>query len=278
MNDLQNQILALARPDITSGAIAAALGCNRTTVLRCLKKNGVAVKQRSDLGTVKNGSLTPQILSLSGTGLSSSQIASSLGCSAKHVQTVLLTNNAPRLTQGAQRGSANSSWITGRAVDLDGYVLVSAPPGHPYPRKNGRVYEHRLVAEAKLKRYLLPLETVDHIDGLHLHNAPSNLRVFPSNADHLRATITGLTPKWSVKGWEAMNTAHPLRVGLERVDNYARLKKLGVVRLRQILRAALQLGTDSPFLSGTLHHLTQAQIDHSSPTTIKLALDALSLE
>jgi len=278
MSDLQNRILALARPDISSGAIAATLGCSRTAVLRCLKKNGITVKQRRDVGTVKNGSLTPQILSMSGIGVSSSQIASSLGCSAKHVQTVLLTNNALRLPQGAQRGEANGSWIGGRKVDLDGYVLVAAPSGHPCARKDGLMYEHRLVLEAYLGRYLLPLETVDHIDGLHLHNAPSNLRVFASNADHLRATIVGQTPKWTKEGMARMSTAHHLRVGLERVDNYARLKKLGVVRLRQILRAALQLGTDSPFLSGTLHHLTQAQIDPSSPTTIKLALDALSLE
>lgn len=51
---------------------------------------------------------------------------------------------------------------------------------------NGYVYEHRLVAEGVLGRLLETREVVHHIDGDKANNDPSNLRVFPSQADHVR--------------------------------------------------------------------------------------------
>ena len=283
MSALQNQILSLANPDVTTGQIASALGCNISTVMRCLKRHGIAVKQRSDAGSTMKGSLTERILSLADGVATSEEIARQLGCSAKHVQTLLRERNAPILTQGARKGDLNHDYKGGRRVDLDGYVLVSTGMDHPHARhvvnRNYKlIYEHRLVLERHLGRHLLPTETVDHIDGLHLHNAPLNLRAFDSNADHLRATITGQIPAWSEEGLARMKTTHAQRADLERIDTYGQRKKRGVIRLQQILRAALQLGINSPFLLGTLHHLKKAQIDYSSPTTIERALAALSTE
>jgi AraC-like DNA-binding protein len=283
MNDLQSQILALAKPDVTTGQIAATLNCNRSTVARCLKRHGIVIKQRSDVGTTMKGSLTNQILALADGIATSEEIARQVGCSAKHVQTLLRANNASTLPQGGRKGELNHGFVGGRRVDLDGYILVSTDPSHPHARpvanRNYKlIYEHRLVLECHLGRYLLPTETVDHIDGLHLHNAPLNLRAFDSNADHLRATITGQIPEWSTEGLAKMQIAPAQRAGLERIDTYGQRKKRGVVRLQQILRAALQLGIDSPFLLGTLHHLAKAQIDYSSPTMIERALVALSTE
>ena len=123
-----------------------------------------------------------------------------------------------------------------------------------------------------LGRYLDPSEVVDHIDGLHLHNAPANLRVFGSNADHLRATITGKIPSWSDQGLHRMNSTHRQRKQQQQVDSYRQRKANGDVRLRQILLAASRFVIDSPYLLGTHRHLEKAQIDYSSPTTIKHAL------
>lgn len=91
------------------------------------------------------------------------------------------------------------NWKGGRKVRKDGYVLVVAPDDHPYPadthKPSGLKYilEHRLVAEQKLGRYLLPEEVVHHIDETPSNNAPENLRVFSSNAEHIRhhAAIVG---------------------------------------------------------------------------------------
>lgn len=57
---------------------------------------------------------------------------------------------------------------------------------HPYSDANGYVFEHRLVCEKLLGRYLFPEEVVHHRDGDSLNNAPSNLFVFKTNSDHMR--------------------------------------------------------------------------------------------
>lgn len=211
----------------------------------------------------------------------SSQIAEMIGDNAKYVQRVMKKRNAPRLRQAPPTGDRNPAYKTGRKIDRDGYVLVSAPLGHPNARmRDGRsyglIYEHRLILEQKLGRYLLPSEAVDHIDGLRLHNSPSNLRVFDSNADHLQETISGQIPKWSEAGLEKLRTSPFLRSCLPRIDNYNLMKKNGDARLRQILLAALQLGIDSPYLLGTSHHLEKAGISDFSDSSLKRELLTLS--
>lgn len=182
------------------------------------------------------------------------EIAARLGVSARYVRKVLQRHDLPRLSVGARRGPANPSYKGGRCVDLDGYVLVAAPTGHPQARRSGQMFEHRLVAEETLGRYLRPEEVVDHIDGLTLHNAPGNLRVFADNSAHLAATLRG-RPGWSRRGAQNIGVRSDLGAAYQRVDTYRLRKERGDVRLRAILRAALLLGTDDPCLSGTLHHL-----------------------
>lgn len=72
----------------------------------------------------------------------------------------------------------------GRKLDKHGYVLVRLPE-HPHSR-SGYVREHRLVMEEVLGRYLRPEEVVHHEDGDRQNNSPENLRLFATNADHLR--------------------------------------------------------------------------------------------
>lgn len=81
-------------------------------------------------------------------------------------------------------GPDNPSWKGGRSI-LNGYICVYRPD-HQNAMPNGYIYEHRLVAEQMLGRPLGHKEVVHHIDGDKANNRPTNLRVFPSQADHAR--------------------------------------------------------------------------------------------
>jgi len=211
---------------------------------------------------------------------SSVEIAILTGLTPRCVRKVLRRLGLPRLPRGGPTGGRNGSFAGGRRIALDGYAYVSAPIGHPYaPILHGKniphIREHRLVMEQTLGRYLLPPEIVGHADGLTLHNHPGNLRLFPSNAAHLRETLAGKVPRWSDAGFANMSLPFPLREGLQLVDIHRQRKEAGAHRLRQILLLALSLGIDSPYLCGTQQHTTKAGIDMSSRSTIKLALDDL---
>lgn len=204
----------------------------------------------------------------------SKEIAELCGDSAKYVQRTMLKFDLPRLPQGAQPGEINPSWVAGRTIDLDGYATVPTPKGFD-GRNSGRILQHRLVMSNILGRKLEPQEVVDHIDGLHLHNDPSNLRLFSSNAEHLKATISGQIPEWSKDGVDRMNSSRHQRKATKQVDTYRIRKASGDARLQQILLAALSLGIDSPHLLGTHHLLEKAGIDFSCRTSLQLALDDL---
>lgn len=209
-----------------------------------------------------------KISALSDGKRSSKEIAELLGYSARYVRRVQKRYGLPQLHRGAQPGAKNHQFVCGRRVDLDGYVLVSVkghPAGRSRPQRHMQVlYEHRLVMEQTLGRYLTHLEAVDHIDGLTLHNSPGNLRLFASNAEHLHTTLGA--PLISVKGLANIQERYRRDVTLTPCDTYSLRRARGDVRLRQILRAALKLGIDSPFLLGTHRHLEKAGIllDHQS--------------
>ncbi len=76
----------------------------------------------------------------------------------------------------------------GRPVrkNRDGYVLLWEPE-HPNKSLGGWQFEHRLVAEQTLGRYLTSEEHVDHINAVKDDNDPSNLQVL-SPSDHSKKT------------------------------------------------------------------------------------------
>jgi hypothetical protein len=75
-------------------------------------------------------------------------------------------------------GGKNKNWKGGRSRHKAGYVLRHAPD-HPRAKANSRyVFEHILVMEEMLGRYLVPGESVHHLNGVKDDNRPDNLELW----------------------------------------------------------------------------------------------------
>ena len=114
-----------------------------------------------------------------------------LGCHLASVERAVRRLGLQTARTGPRSADGHKQqWSGGRMLDKSGYVQVFAPL-HPQAATTGYIREHRAMCELTLGRYLTRTEVVDHLDNHPWHNWPSNLRVFASNADHLRATLVG---------------------------------------------------------------------------------------
>jgi hypothetical protein len=277
---LRDDLTALCDGTKTYRELAETVGKSKCYVEELVREMNLPRPKRDTLNARKsspeNQKKIDQVKKIADGNLTSEEISTQVGLSHKYVQKILLRYDLPRLPQAPRSGKHNPSWAGGRHIDLDGYVLIKAPKNHPLQRMIGRIYEHRLVMEQTLGRYLEPLEVVDHIDSLTIHNDPKNLRLFASNSDHLKATISGYIPAWSQDGKEKLIAARSQQKHLKVVDTYRRRKEQGDVRLQTILRAWLQLDKASPYLLGTLRWLEQAEIFDLSRSSLEHHLQLLS--
>ena len=81
-------------------------------------------------------------------------------------------------------GPKNGMWKGGRKVTQQGYVLIRVGTEHHLADCRGYAYEHRLVAEEKLGRRLLPGEEIHHVNGQRADNRLENIEVKADRASH----------------------------------------------------------------------------------------------
>ena len=86
--------------------------------------------------------------------------------------------------KGQTLGANHPMWKDGRIKGFGGYMLILMP-NHPFCQKCGYVYEHRLVIEKQIKRYLTPDEIGHHIGAID-DNRPHMLMAFSSISAHMR--------------------------------------------------------------------------------------------
>lgn len=153
------------------------------------------------------------------------QVASELGTTSgnvgdrvKRFGIRLSSSRSEAIKQGIKKANPNgrsgeraSNWKGGRRMQ-NGYIKVFTPK-HPNA-VNGSVFEHRLVAEKMLGRYLKSDEVVHHLNGDKLDNSPKNLEVH-NRRDHFHQhymkgeTIKGLTER--ILYLEALLDTHSIK-------------------------------------------------------------------
>lgn len=115
-----------------------------------------------------------------------------------------------RKTFTALRGEKNPAWKGGVTLkrpkgNYKGVRYVRAPDwARPMARKDGYIMEHRLVMATMCGFLLTRTEVVNHIDHNPANNHPSNLELYPTNADHKRAEfgrfVPGVKNRFSPRG------------------------------------------------------------------------------
>jgi len=220
-NSIPDQLKGKVADDYLNGRstvdLAQEFGVTPPTIARLLKKCGIATRSRSELNHMRAPFDEAELLKMvDDAKMSLWEIAGKLGVSLPTIERALRRLGV-RSKKG--RGSPmekNFFWTGGRTKDVDGYILVKAP-GHPFAGNRGYVREHRLVMEEKLGRYLDPDEVVHHLDGVNDNNDPDNLEVYATNAEHLKAELTGKTPNYTPDGLRRMRE-NSIRVNRRRSE------------------------------------------------------------
>jgi len=97
----------------------------------------------------------------------------------------------------AHGGSKNHMWKGGRSKNQAGYIYIYNP-NHPFANKDNCIFEHRLVMEKHLGRYLTPKEVVHHINGIKDDNRIENLKLFKNESEHIKFH-KAITPNFTGK-------------------------------------------------------------------------------
>jgi hypothetical protein len=177
--------------------LAKTAGVSYQTVGRALQKAGVQLRGRQKTPATRKLMSESRRFYLDeerlryfqSHQLTCREMAEMLGCNEETVRQRLIELELPRLEAKAHP-ERNYFWRGGYSVDEDGYILVRIPD-HPHATSSGYVRQHRLMMEHFLGRYLLPDEVVDHRNGDTSDNRVENLRLYSSNAAHLRDTLIG---------------------------------------------------------------------------------------
>jgi len=123
------------------------------------------------------------------------KIANKYKCAKRTVRTNFLKLDLKLRTQKEARalvdvktivgkGKDHSSWKGGKTINPAGYIFQKVDAYHPRKNDKGYVFEHILVMEKYLGRYLILKEEIHHLDFVRTNNKIENLYLFKNRSKH----------------------------------------------------------------------------------------------
>ena len=100
--------------------------------------------------------------------------------------------------KGRFKGEKSSSWKGGRCRHMKGYIYIYQP-NHPFSTKGGYIFEHRLIVEKHLGRYLKSTEYIHHKNGIKNDNRLKNLYLYLLGKNWHPQTCPKCNFKFSIK-------------------------------------------------------------------------------
>lgn len=134
----------------SSNIIAKRVVCSNVTILNYLKKHNIEIRNNSE---AQKGH--------------------------KHTEE---TKN--KMGDGRRKGKNNLNF-KGRTKDGRGYIYINSY-NHPNKDHHNNMFEHRLIIESQIGKYLNIKWEVHHINGIRDDNRPENLICFISKSAHQR--------------------------------------------------------------------------------------------
>jgi 5-methylcytosine-specific restriction endonuclease McrA len=84
---------------------------------------------------------------------------------------------------GLKSVGRKANWKTGKTKSKNGYIWIYMPD-HPCAMHGKYVYEHRLIMEKAIGRFLEGEEEVHHVNGIKDDNRLENLELFENKSNH----------------------------------------------------------------------------------------------
>lgn len=82
------------------------------------------------------------------------------------------------------RGEKHYKWKGGKIISGNGYRMI-IDRSHPSANRHGQVFEHRVVMEKHIGRFLDKKERVHHINKIKTDNRIENLILFKNTGEHI---------------------------------------------------------------------------------------------
>lgn len=153
--------------------IARQYGVGRAAVRNALYRQKYPTRSRAEAGAVKN---PDRFVELWDSGMTVKEIEHVTGRNRVTIYKYLRRAGKDLFN----RGQRHHLWKGGAVIDSSGHrrvLLRKDDPFYSMVNSQGYVLEHRLAMARKLGRPLKRNETVHHLDGDRLNNAPDNLQL-----------------------------------------------------------------------------------------------------